>query len=536
MSRPGRALPRSVSAALLVVVTIWFSAAGALAGSADPDHDERPTNYANAPEELVVDAPVGASGTLRHETGVVFDVRVETPGVVAPPLLWDGRWTLHLPGDTLRFRVGEPLVTDGGNRSNMVRALLTGALSGTIALLAGRRRWRRALLLTVVASGVALVFLTATEVRRAPDYGRQLNECWLTEPDSSTEEGNGDGPEFTVAAHGVRCSQSLMFTLAASKGYPVAEKAINRARDLLGGDLAVWGSFCHVAGDAAASGAVSAGADPRALMREYPSFCDYSVSHGVGAMVATLHPDDPGGALETICAPDPGSSIPAESYTSQCWHGGGMGLARLYRLDRIQGLQVCLSATDGPARLNCIEGLFAVGRDYGLRVDDGSWAALSVSFEQCAQLEADDPAFLDTCFRSGAIEYAHDISERYEDNATRLSIGTDVLRTVCRGLAAGPKRVGCWSGIANFTAMLLQREADDRNLVRRYVEICDRAPDDDGARKACYQRITLGLVKNEQLRNGLNVDELVALMPAEFRDEIEALLNDWLASIQGRSL
>jgi len=522
----------AVAAAALLLSS--FVPAGA-AASADTDSGERDvatSQYANAPEIFVVDAGEGTPVTLRNETGLTFDLRVQADGRVEPPLLWDGSWELELPGRSQRFSVGEPLVSDTPDRSAAIRIVLT-ALIVAIVFSLRRSRWRHVILASVIGAGIAGVIGLVAAQRLVPDYGKQLNECWLVQPDEDDDE--RVEAYFAVTQSGVRCSQSLMFTLAATKGYATAEKAITRARELLGDEAAVWGSFCHIAGDAAASGAVSGGDDPRALMRNHQSFCDYSVSHGVGAMVATMNADDPGSSLEAVCAGDPDADIPTISYTSQCWHGGGMGLARLYRLDRARGLQVCLSAQSGPARMNCIEGLFAFGRDYGRRVADGSWRDLAVTTEMCAQSDATDPAFLDTCFRSAAISYETFVTTYYEDVQGQLYEGVTHIRYFCQGLPAGAKRVGCWSGMANFIALILQRHTDDAALVRRFVAICDSAPDEDGARRACYLRITLGLVRNDQLRNGLEVDELVELTPLDLRAEISQLLNDWLASITGRS-
>jgi hypothetical protein len=95
--------------------------------------------------------------------------------------------------------------------------------------------------------------------------------------------------------------------------------------------------------------------------------------------------------------------------------------------------------------------------------------------------------------------------------------------------------MGCWSGVANFTAAFLQRNISDRDMVQQYFPICEKAPDSDESRKTCFQRIVIGLVRNGQLKNGLEVNELIAMTPEDLQPEIERHLNSWLESIAGRS-
>jgi hypothetical protein len=466
---------------------------------------------------------------------LTLELEAGADGLVTPPLLWDGAWRLDAPGESTRhFTVGEPLASgsQGSDNMLMVGAIALLAAGAAVAMLGKGRLRLGGGALTLIGVGMLLVNAGGTNSNQT-DYGQQLNNCWLAQP--LLPEAERQGPKFAVTATGARCSQALMFTVASVHGYPTAEQAITRARGLLGDDAAVWGWYCHIAGDAAASGAVGAGADPRTLMRDNQSFCDYSVSHGVGAMVANMHTTDPGTALSQACAPDPDSDIPPESYASQCWHGGGMGLARLYRLDYARGLNVCLTADAPASRMNCAEGLFAFGRDYQLRVDDESWPALSATVETCSQADVNDASFLETCYRSAAIVLAKKLAVTESEPDEWFRAGLLILETACADLPSGIKRMGCWSGVANFAAASMQRDISDRDMVQRYFPVCAKAPDNDESRKTCYQRIVIGLVKNDQLKNGLEVSELVAMTPADLQPAIERHLNSWLESISGRS-
>lgn len=516
--------------ALSVIGTTLFSSGAKVDAALDVEN-----TYANAPETLNVDASPGVTVTLTHESGLTLKLETGASGLVTPPLLWDGAWQLTTPGASTRhFTVGEPLARDrkGDGRVLTIGAIMLLAAGATVVLRGKGRLRLGGGVLVFVGAGMFLVTAGGTDVSQA-DYGQQLNDCWLAQP--LIPETERQGTKFEVTAAGARCSQALMFTVATTHGYPAAEQAITRAKDLLGDEAAVWGWYCHLAGDSAASGAVGAGADPRALMLGNQSFCDYSVSHGVGAMVVSMHATDPGTALSQACAPDPDSDIPPESYASQCWHGGGMGLARLYRLDLERGLTVCLTA-DAPAlRMNCIEGLFAFGRDYQLRVDDGSWPALSATVETCSQADVNDASFLETCYRSAAIVLVKKLAATASEPDELLRSGLLILEKACVDLPAGVKRRGCWSGVANFTAGSLQRDISDRDMVQRYFPICTKAPDSDESRKTCFQRMAIGLVKNDQQKKGLAVSAIVAMLPTDLQLDIERDLNLWLASISGRS-
>lgn len=431
-------------------------------------------HFDDSPAEIGVAAlPDGTRVRLEHQYGLSLEA-VAAGGKIAVPILWDGTWRVRTGREEFDVVVGD------------------------------RRHQERPL-------------------RSAGD---DLLNCWRT----------GDEPDITPRAttpYGVRCSQTLLLALAAEHGYPAAAEVIARAREGLGEDANLWGWYCNIAGEAAASGAVFGGADPRTLMRDEESFCDYSVLHGAGAAVAFTADGDPVKALENACAADPDSPLPELARTSQCWHGGGMGIARLTGGDTLDGATVCLKADSEASRLNCLDGMFSFARTYLLRGDwtSETWPALVVDLTSCARTGGSEP-LVEACYRSAAQSAvrhaAASIADSYD---VRERVVTDMAEACAR---SGTHAVSCWTGMGTLVANTLHPDIDDPAEIRRWVEACAEAPE-GAAMSGCYERALLGLLQNDQLVNGLPVEDLVVLAPANLRADVEAKLRFWKSTLGGRS-
>lgn len=431
-------------------------------------------HFDDSPSEIsTAELPDGTLVRLEHQYGPSLETAV-ADGKLAVPILWDGTWRIRTGREVFDVVVGD------------------------------RRHQKRPLRLA----------------------GDDLLNCWRT----------GDEPNTTPRAttsYGVRCSQTLLLHLAAEHGYPAAAGAISHAREGLGEDANLWGWYCNIAGEAAAVGAIFGGADPRTLMRDEESFCDYSVLHGAGAAVVFTASGDPVKALENACAADPNSPLPELARTSQCWHGGGMGIARLTGGDTLDGAAVCMKADSEASRLNCLDGMFSFARTYLLRGDGiaDTWPALVVNLSSCARTGGSEP-LVEACYRSAAQSAVrHAAASIADSHDVREQVVTDMQRACAH---SGTHAVSCWTGMGTLVANTLHPDIDEPAEVRRWVKACAEAPE-GAAMSGCYERVLLGLLRNDQLVNGLPVEDLVVLAPANLRTDIEAKLRFWQSTLGGRS-
>lgn len=355
--------------------------------------------------------------------------------------------------------------------------------------------------------------------------GDALLSCWI-----------GSGPEKprSPTPDGVRCTQSLVLGVALKHGYTRAEALIETARDGLGADRNLWGWYCGIAGDAAAMGAVLGGADGRTLIREEKSFCDYSILHGVGAAAVLLHANDPLPAVRIVCAPDPRADMPEISRTSQCWHGAGIGLARTTRLDLLSGERICAQAVDESSRLNCLEGFFSFTRTYRLRGEDAqrNWPGLTVDGATCSTLP---PSFelLAMCYRSSAQMLIYDTSQHHTESGEARRVAVGAMLTTCEAVEGDPASA-CWYGLGTLVASSLHPDLHDVPEIERWFNVCSDAPSEE-ALLLCYERASFGLVRNDQLVNGLDIDTLTALLPEDVRGELRTKIINWSQTLGGRS-
>lgn len=345
---------------------------------------------------------------------------------------------------------------------------------------------------------------------------RPLLQCWDT-----TQPGE-------VSADSIRCTQSTVSRIAYRDGYDTAAGVLDDALQTIGRASSGWGTYCHIGGYAAAAGAVLGGEDPRTLMRTKTSFCDYSVLHGVASAVASLHAEDPIPALVDICQADPGSTIPAFSYSSQCWHGGGFGLARIYRFDIEQASVACLGATESGWVSNCIEGAHSFLAIHRPRAT--GWSVPEPSADRCtaapdvlrAQRE-----YMIVCYRTVAERTRHaGLDERANT--------TDQLIATCRELTAQTELEGCWAGVGNALHLQLADDVSDLSKVRDLLLRCTEAVE-TVEETECLTRTLIGLVKNDQRPSGIEPEKLIELVRPERRAELQQLLQVWLDSIAGRS-
>lgn len=432
--------------------------------------------FSDAPTRLTIPRAGTQEVTLRHEHGIVHRI-LSTDGTIEPPLLWDGAWRVETQGSAVkRIRVGATIDTR----------------------------------------------LAAD----AETLGERLLACWGV--------GTGAEPPRATTPDGVRCTQSLVTDVAARRGYDEAAAMIEHARKGLTDDQNLWGRYCNIAGEAAAAGAVFGGADGRTLIREQRSFCDYSVPHGVGAATVILHAEEPIIPATAVCAEDPLSSLPALARTSQCWHGVGMGLARLHRLDLGTAAGDCRRAPEDSSRMNCIEGLLAFARTYRLRGPGAvsEWRALALDGETCGAIGS-DPSLLDTCYRSIGQTFARDAVDRSDDSAQTRE---DAVGAMTRTCAASPvtHQTFCWAGVGTVVAASLHQDLSDIAEISRWLATCDSATD-TASREVCYERAALGLLANDQLVDGLDVETLTGLVPPAMRAGLREKLLYWIESLGGRS-
>jgi len=471
--------PRPVLARPGALIAVVLGVTLLLAGCGPAD-DGGSTFLANTPESFAVPVADGAEVELVHETGLTYALLADG-GRVATPVLFDGGWVLSSGGFRQRFDIGSEIGAD--------------ALAGGKDLL--DVCWG----LADVVDGVEL-----------PSSGR---------PGSAA----------------VRCTQSVILEVATSQGYAQAERLLTGSLERLGRDSMLWGWYCHLAGDIAASGAVLAGEDPRTLMREHRSFCDYSVSHGVGAAVVQQHPGDPAAALAEVCREDPAAEIAAFTYTSQCWHGGGMGLARLLRFDVSEGFEICRSAGAEGWVSNCIEGLFTFAFNYSLRTLPGEWGPSRVDVAFCEGVSESAllyPDFAKTCYRNAAWNFADDVRGRYD--VLSSSDGASEARRFAESCARADTSVrdGCWAAVGNLAALVVERDLDRPAVaVPDAVGVClDGGPHV----AACLERLLIGLVRTSQHPKGVEKGELLRLLPLEFQGSMTAPLEGWLESVALRGV
>lgn len=369
------------------------------------------------------------------------------------------------------------------------------------------------------------VAATVTIGEELPLDPETLLSCWT---------GQGDTRARATTPEGVRCTQSLVLRAALDEGYAAAAELVEKAHRGLGTDRNLWGWYCNIAGDAAATGAVLGGADGRALIRDEPSFCDYSVLHGVGAAAALMNATDPAAEVRAVCAEDRLSNIPPVARTSQCWHGAGTAFARIVRLDLRAGEKLCREAPEEASRLNCIEGLFSFARTYRLRGEDArrDWPGLENDGGRCNALDG-SRELVDACYRSSAQTLIHDTASTHPDSADARRVAVSTMRTTC-GKSAGEHRTACWSGLGTLIANSLHPDLGDDAELRRWLHVCDDAPDETSAGR-CYERAALGILRNDQLVTGLALEDVVALVPDGLRDGLRATLETWSQSLGGRS-
>jgi hypothetical protein len=434
----------------------------------------KPTIFPHAPSTISVTGAEGTLVELEHRYGLTVTTSIRN-GSAELPILWDGRWRVRAGGRVDTIQIG-----------------------------------------AIDYHGIDASPETA---------GERLLDCWR-QADTDEPVPRATTPE------GVRCSQGLLTAMAAEHGYDAAAEAISLAREGLGEDTNLWGWYCNIAGEAAAAGAVFGGADPRELMRDEESFCDYSVLHGVGAAVA-VEATDPLEALEYACGTDPESPLPELARTSQCWHGGGMGIARRMGGDTMAGSGLCMRARDEPSRLNCLDGLFSFARTYLLRGTDTAalWPMLVVDFGSCAETGG-STTLVEACYRSAAQSAVRETASAVADSHDVRERVVPSMRSACH--RAEEYAAPCWTGMGTLIANTLHPDIDERAEIRRWVAECGKAPDNSSA-AGCYERALLGLLRNDQLVNGLLVEELVPLAPAELRDDLEEKLTYWRSTLGGRS-
>ena len=447
-----------------------------LTSCANPETSE--TLFPDAPSTIEVGGREDDASMLElvHESGLTHRVEVRD-GLIHPPLLIDGAWTLSSGERNVSIlRVGLGVDSNDGDGTD--------------------------------------------------ELGERLLSCWR-------DEANGDFPD-APDPRGVRCTQSLVTHIAVQRGYADAAGVIRTAHELLGNTSNLWGWYCGIAGDAAALGAVLGGADAKALIDMETSFCDYSVIHGAGAATALLNPDDVPGAIDELCAH---SSTPDASQifrASQCWHGAGNGIARLTRLDPSAGARICADAPDESARTNCIDGIYSFLRTYRLRGDGAlrSWPVLEGGPSSCAAI-GEDENLLEACYRSSAQILVRDAALQGPTSSATRSELVDRMLVACERLPA-PRRGACWSGLGTLIAFTLHPDIRDRDEVERRAGLCSQAPDQDSAIR-CYDRVAIGIVKNGQLVNGLPIEEVVDLLPPGVREVVQPGLENWVRSLGGRS-
>lgn len=324
----------------------------------------------------------------------------------------------------------------------------------------------------------------------------------------------------------MRCTENTLTRRAYRDGYDAAAEDLERALDTIGRNSTLWGVYCHVGGYAAAAGAVLGGEDPRTLMREKQSFCDYSVLHGVGSAVVSLNAADPAGALNLACAPDPASTIPEFSYGSQCWHGGGFGLARLYRLEEDTASRECIKAPNPGFVANCMEGVFSFLRYHSGRAAE--WGVAEPSVERCMNADADltmNADYTTVCYRAVAEKGAAAPESQRRSNL-------ELLATTCPQLSGDAELVGCWSGVGNAVSLALLDTPEDTSLAKELLSYCAAG----AAHKVeCEVRAMIGMVKNPQRLRGIDAEDLILMAGDDTRDEVRERLLGWLDSIGGRS-
>jgi hypothetical protein len=344
-----------------------------------------------------------------------------------------------------------------------------------------------------------------------------LADCWNTPTD-------GDGTDAWTAS--VRCTQNRLSRVAYRDGYDAAATELQEALDTIGRESSNWGTYCHIGGYAAAAAAVLAGEDPRTLMRTKTSFCDYSVLHGAASATVSLYATDPVGALTATCTPDPASSIPEFSYGSQCWHGGGFGLARIHRFDVERAATACLGAPEPGWVSNCIEGVNAF-----VSVHQGRAVAWSLPRPDAGRCASASEALITSreyqtvCYRTVA-----ETTRGADLDARRRT--TDLLVETCRTVNTPAGRDGCWAGVGNALSLEMLDTPEDTSTAEVLLRRCEEA---SAAETECLTRAMIGMVRNDQRLVGIEETVLVDLVRPAKREELRVRLRAWLESIGGRS-
>lgn len=357
------------------------------------------------------------------------------------------------------------------------------------------------------------------------DLSEALLTCW-TRPQSISSR--------LPAPEGVRCTQSLMTNAAALHGYSAVSAAIEMARAGLSAQDASWGWYCGIAGESAATGAVLRGEDPRGLMRKEQSFCDYSVLHGTGTGVVLRNPDNVVSALKQTCAPQKESFVPPTSQESQCWHGGGIGIARITGMDIEKGAIYCGQAPSPVSARNCAEGMFAFARTYLLRyeISEPQPGRLLQKASTCMHLSVSHDV-LNACYRSVGQHLLRTGNASRASSTDARKYAVEQMQRSCEHIRS-EHGTSCWSGFGFLIAMSLHPDVGDHAIIREWVVKCSDADTADAV-YGCYERALLGLLRNDQLTSGVDPEYLLAMAPPHLRERLHVALDQWLASLVGRS-
>lgn len=504
-------------------------ASGALLFAVSALRSPHPADIAwpDSPETLTIPgAPERTTVSLESEIGAVVNLVVNPDGTVEPPVLWDGIWYVRWVNPA---GVQETLTMSIGDFSTRVDArawfLLLGAGAGL--LLAGSLRAGR------VGRGAALLGITfvlmggvGAPYANAHTTQRSLEGC-------AKKYGENLGAR-------ARCLQTVMSSPKVAGNYRAGIDAFIATRTEESG----WSRLCHNGSSVAVSVAVLSGEDPSLLLREQRSVCDFSVPHGVGAAVVFLNPSNPSEALRNTCAVTNPVYGDAESLENQCWHGGGRGLAQIYRGDIEQSTSACLQAPAVDDVDNCLEGVFSFRYDYLLRSQErATWKALQVNAATCSETEVDYGPFASACYRAAARDETTALTTRIVDvddvTEVDLLFTTNTQRwvDVCGRLADGQHTYGCWAGLGSISGSLALVAGNDEQrgeLVDRSIRICLEAAERTDV-TGCLDRLVKTVVINDQERRGFDLSYLVERLPQEMRETIARDTADWLAGLAGRS-
>jgi len=330
--------------------------------------------------------------------------------------------------------------------------------------------------------------------------------CW-----AGTEQGgdrlSGLRPQNVV------CAQS---TALADGGTPYAEQH-EKVRAMLdwldqGTRAVLRGWYCHLVGEVAASAAVLHAQDVERIVTGNPSHCNFSVIHGAYAAKVV-----PGGDVGGICSHREDYPMAYDPHMTQCWHGVGMGLARIHRFDIARVDAECARAGDAGWAKNCVEGALNFANNYHLRLEPGEWGPARIDPAWCAgkSAAAHDPrSFSDVCYRIAAKH----LLERVDDAlapARRLADG-------CAGLS-DDVRHGCVVAAGSLAGQLIVGYDRPIALVADAADVC--AEPVGGFDAGCLERLYSALLLTAQNPKGFPAEEILDLAPESERDSLRAHLD-----------